>query len=238
MRKKLLFVITKSEMGGAQRFLHELVTHLNPEKYDISVAAGGNGELFRNLNEKNIKTIKIRNFSNIPGIKNLLAFFEIFLLIIKIKPDVIYLLSSEAGFSGAIAGSFYRFFSRSPRWPVLHRRLRQGESFSEAGKKLKIIYRIGGWAFKEPRNIIIKKIYLLAEKISAPFKDIIIVNSEFDRQLAIKNKIAKPEKITIIYNGIDLNNIRFLPKETARQFLFRKTNPPLESIIVGTIANF
>ena len=85
MRKKLLFVITKSEMGGAQRFLHELVTHLNPEKYDISVAAGGNGELFRNLNEKNIKTIKIRNFSNIPGIKNLLAFFEIFLLIIKIK---------------------------------------------------------------------------------------------------------------------------------------------------------
>ena len=245
MRKKLLFVITKSEMGGAQRFLHELVTHLNPEKYDISVAAGGNGELFRNLNEKNIKTIKIRNFSNIPGIKNLLAFFEIFLLIIKIKPDVIYLLSSEAGFSGAIAGSFYRFFSRSPRWPVLHRRLRQGESFSEAGKKLKIIYRIGGWAFKEPRNIIIKKIYLLAEKISAPFKDIIIVNSEFDRQLAIKNKIARPEKIITIYNGIDLNEIKLLPKEQAIKFIESKivslrgmSRRDKNSILIGTIANF
>ena len=132
MRKKLLFIITKSEMGGAQRFLHELVTHLNPEKYDISVAAGspltGGGALFRKPSEKNIKTIKIRNFSNMPGIKNLLAFFEIFLLIIKTGPDVIYLLSSEAGFSGAIAGSFYRFFSRSPRWPALRRRLRQGES--------------------------------------------------------------------------------------------------------------
>jgi len=220
MRKTLLFIITKSEMGGAQRFLYELVTHLNPEKYDISVAAGGNGELFRKLGEKNIKTIKIQNFSNVPGVKNLLAFFEIFLLIIKTKPEIIYLLSSEAGFSGAIAGSCYGFFSR---------------------KKIKIIYRIGGWAFKEPRSIIIKKIYLWAEKISAPFKDIIIVNSEFDRQLAIKNKITRPEKIITIYNGISINDLKFLPKEQAKKFIESKIeNLKLKienSILVGTIAN-
>ena len=244
MRKKLLFIITKSEMGGAQRFLYELVTHLKPEKYDISVAAGhpliGKGELFGKLSEKNIKTIKIRNFSNMPGVKNLLAFLEIFGLIIKTGPDVIYLLSSEAGFSGAIAGSFYGFFSRSPRC-----------SFGEAGKKIKIIYRIGGWAFKEPRNIIIKKIYLWAEKISAPFKDIIVVNSEFDRQLAIKNKITKPEKIITIYNGININESKFLPKEEAKKFIESKIPACAEAsagrqntkyqrpntILIGTIAN-
>jgi len=220
MRKKLLFIITKSEMGGAQRFLYELITHLNPEKYEISTAAGGNGKLFKKLGEKNIKTIKIRNFSNVPGIKNLLAFIEIFLIIIKTGPDVIYLLSSEAGFSGAVAGGLYRFFSH---------------------KKLKIIYRIGGWAFKEPRNIIIKKIYLWAEKISAPFKDIIIVNSEFDRQLAIKNKITRSEKIITIYNGINLNEIKFLPNEIAKKFIESKIeNLKLKienSILVGAIAN-
>ncbi|MBI2446212.1 MAG: glycosyltransferase [Parcubacteria group bacterium] len=234
MRKKLLFIITKSEMGGAQRFLYELVTHLNQEKYDISVAAGysptGKGELFGKLNVKNIKTVKIRNFSNMPGIKNFLAFFEILGIIIKTKPDVIYLLSSEAGFSGAIAGSFYRFFSRSPSW-----------SFGEADRKLKIIYRIGGWAFKEPRNIIIKKIYLWAEKISAPFKDIIVVNSEFDRQLAIKNKITRPEKIITIYNGIDLNEIKFLSKEEVKKFIGSKIENlklKIENfILIGTIAN-
>ena len=207
-------------MGGAQRFLYELITHLNPEKYEISTAAGGNGKLFKKLGEKNIKTIKIRNFSNVPGIKNLLAFIEIFLIIIKTGPDVIYLLSSEAGFSGAVAGGLYRFFSH---------------------KKLKIIYRIGGWAFKEPRNIIIKKIYLWAEKISAPFKDVIIVNSEFDRQLAIKNKIIKPEKIITIYNGIDLNEIKFLPNEVAKKIIESKIeNLKLKienSILVGAIAN-
>src|SRR3989338_9166919 len=219
MRKTLLFIITKSEMGGAQRFLYELVTHLDPEKYEISVAAGRNGKLFEKLAAKNIKTFKIKNFSNVFGIKNVLAFFEISRIIKNKKPDIVYLLSSEAGFSGSIAAFFYRF----------------GRS------RLKIIYRIGGWAFKEPRNIVVKKIYLWAEKLSAPFKDIIIVNSEFDRQLAVKNKIARSEKIITIYNGINLNEIKFLPNEIAKKFIESKIeNLKLKienSILVGAIAN-
>ncbi|MDO8743213.1 MAG: glycosyltransferase, partial [Candidatus Azambacteria bacterium] len=211
MAKKILFLITKSEMGGAQRFLYDFITHLNPNNYEILVAAGGSGELLEKLKKKNIQTALIKNFSNIPGLKNILAFFEILFLIKNFKPDILYLLSSEAGFSGAIAGSLYRLLSR---------------------KKIKIIYRIGGWAFKEPRNIAIKKIYLLAEKISAPFKDVIITNSEFDRQLAIKNKIAKAEKIVTIYNGLDFGNLNFLPKKEAQNFLGLTGN-----IIVGTIAN-
>ncbi len=230
---KILFIVTKSEMGGAQRFLYELVTHLEPEKYEITVAAGGHGELFEKLYKKDIKTVTIKNFSNIPGIKNFLAFWEIFRLINKFNPDILYLLSSEAGFTGSIAGSFYRllFWRKNP----------------------KIIYRIGGWAFKEPKNIIIKKIYLWAEKISAPFKDITITNSEFDRQLAIKNKIVEPDKIVTIYNGFDINNLKFLSKEKAIKFIEPKipifakapASPAKRgdsagkknSILVGTIAN-
>ncbi|MCX6813424.1 MAG: glycosyltransferase [Candidatus Azambacteria bacterium] len=176
--KRILFIITKSEMGGAQRFLYEFITHLNPQNYQFLVAASGNGQLIEKLRKKRIEVAPIKNFSNTPGLKNFLAFFETFNLIRKFKPDILYLLSSEAGFIGAIAGKLYRllFWRKNP----------------------KIIYRIGGWAFKEPRNIFIKKIYLWAEKLSAPFKDIIITNSEFDKHLAIKNKIAKPDKIITI----------------------------------------
>lgn len=215
-------------MGGAQKFLYELVTHLDKNKYDVLVAAGppadrliSREELFEKLNNKNVSTIKIWNFSNMPGIKNLLAFWEIFLTIVKFNPDIIYLLSSEAGFIGSLAGSFYHliFWCKSP----------------------KIIYRIGGWAFKEPKNIIVKKIYFWMEKISAPFKDIIIVNSEFDHQLAIKNKITKPEKIITIYNGINLNETKFFPKEIAKKFITSKIpNTKYKipnTIFVGTIAN-
>ncbi len=200
-------------MGGAQRFLYDLITHLDANNYEILAAAGlGKKDgLLEKLEKKNIRIALIKNFSNIPGIKNILAFFEILLLTKKFKPDILYLLSSEAGFLGAFAGSLYRFLSR---------------------KKIKIIYRIGGWAFKEPRNIVIKKIYLLAEKISAPFKNLIITNSEFDRQLAIKNKIAKAEKIVTIPNGLDVGGLKLLPKEEARKFLGLKNE-----IVIGTIAN-
>ncbi|MDO8676907.1 MAG: glycosyltransferase family 4 protein [Candidatus Azambacteria bacterium] len=219
--KKVLFIITKSEMGGAQRFLYELATHLSPEKYEITVAAGGHGELFEKLYKKDVKTAPIRNFSNIPGIKNFLALWEIFHLIKRFDPDVLYLLSSEAGFTGSIAGSFYRLLF----WR----------------KNLKIIYRIGGWAFKEPRNTIIKKIYLWTEKLSAPFKDIVIVNSEFDRRLAIKNNIVRPDKIVTIYNGIDLTETNFFPKEEAKRFIESKipnTKYQIQNtILIGTIAN-
>jgi len=228
MTKKILFIITKSEMGGAQRFLYEFITHLDPQKYKLLVAAGlpaqtgSNGQLIEKLREKGIEVASIKNFSNAPGLKNFLAFFETFNLIRKFKPDILYLLSSEAGFIGAIAGKLYRllFWRKNP----------------------KIIYRIGGWAFKEPRNIFIKKIYLWAEKISAPFKDIIIVNSEFDRQLAIKNKIAKPDKIITIYNGLDVDNSKFLTEEEAKKIIeskIRDTRYKIQNtILISTIANF
>lgn len=205
-------------MGGAQRFLYEFITHLNPQNYQFMVATGGNGQLIEKLREKKIGVIPIKNFSNAPGLKNFLTFLEIFKLIKNFKPDILYLLSSEAGFIGSIAGGFYRFFSKN--------------------KKPKIIYRIGGWAFKEPRSIFIKKIYLWAEKISAPFKDVIITNSEFDRHLAIKNKITPPNKIITVYNGLDVDNLKFLSKKEARIFIESKIKHPLNnSVLIGTIAN-
>ncbi|KKS74216.1 MAG: Glycosyl transferase, group 1 [Candidatus Azambacteria bacterium GW2011_GWB1_42_72] len=80
-----------------------------------------------------------------------------------------------------------------------------------------------------------------AEKISAPFKDLIITNSEFDRQLAIKNNIIKPEKIIVIYNSLDFDNLNFLPKKEARKFIASKINNSQfiipDSILVGAIAN-
>jgi glycosyltransferase involved in cell wall biosynthesis len=217
MEKKILFIITKSEMGGAQRFLYEFARQLDNKKNRILVAGGTsplekNG-LLKKLNEKNIKTVPVKNFSNTFNVKNFLAFFELTGIIVKFKPDVLYLLSSEAGFTGSIVGKLYKLIFR---------------------RKMKIIYRIGGWAFKEPKSFLIKKAYLWLEKISSYFKDVIIVNSEFDRLLAIKNKIAKPKKIITIYNGLDTDSLKFLSPEEAREFIgFKNT----DSILIGVVAN-
>lgn len=223
MKKKILFIITKAEWGGAQRFLFELATHLNKNSFEITVAAGKKGELLDKLNNRGHKTLIIKHLSNRFGFNSFAAIFEIFALVKKIKPDILYLLSSTAGFVGAFGGWLARFV---------------GIIRGRAGAP-KIIYRIGGWAFKEPRGRFAKLVFLWAEKISAPFKDVIIVNSEFDRQLAIKNKIAGPKKIITIYNGLDLDNLNFLTKEKAglQLFEFIGVSLPKTQYLIGTIAN-
>ena len=43
--KKVLFCITKSNWGGAQRYVYNLATNLPKEAYTVSVALGGTGVL-------------------------------------------------------------------------------------------------------------------------------------------------------------------------------------------------
>ena len=185
---KILYIVTQSEFGGAQRYILDLATNLPIEHYHVAVAAGGNGELFAKLKEKNIRTYQLKNLvREINPIKDLKAYFEIKKLLKKSKPDVLHLNSSKAGVLGAVAGR-------------------------HAGIK-KIIYTVHGFVFNEPLPWWKKQIYLWTEKFSTRYKDKLICVSEFDRQVGIKNKI-KPKKLITINNGVD--KLAILDKQTAR----------------------
>jgi glycosyltransferase involved in cell wall biosynthesis len=202
---KVLFVVTQSEMGGAQRYIYEIAKGL-AEKHDILVAAGrGNGEFFEKLKTARVRTLTLKHMKRAPWPWQIArAVWEIRELLKKEKPDVLFLCSTTAGLLGSVAG-----------------RLLKIENL-----KLKIVYRIGGWAFRDPRSFWKNWLILMAEKLTAPLKDLIVVNSEIDRELALKYKIAPPERIIKIYNGIDSNSLKFLPPE------------PKKEKIVGCVANF
>ncbi len=212
MSKKILFIVTQSEFGGAQHFLAHLVAALDKDKYDITVAAGPQGDdetgLLKFLEKKGINTKHLKYLRR--GINPLFDLYlspaEIFNLIKREKPDILFLCSSKAGAIGSLIGRL-------------------------TGVK-KIIYRIGGWAFNDPWPEWKKKLYILIEKWTAKFKDIIINNAESDRKQAIGLSIKPRDKIITIYNGIDVNELNFLNKEEARRFL--KIKP---GFVIGTIAN-
>jgi len=206
VKQKILFIITQSEMGGAQRFVLDMATSLSKDKYDVTISAGGDGEMFNKL--ASIKNHRLKHLKRSPGlIKAMLAISEIRKLIKQEKPDVLFLCSTMAGILGSIAGK----------------------------KRVnKIIYRIGGWAFNDPRPKWQKKLIIFLEKITAGYKQKIIVNSEFDLQSALSHKVAPVDKLIKIYNGIDPSEIEFLSKEQARQELGLEATKP----IVGAIANF
>jgi len=66
-KTKILFLVTQSEMGGAQRYIYEIGHALDKEKYEVLVATGeGDGELFRKLATLGIESRKLEQMKRTP----------------------------------------------------------------------------------------------------------------------------------------------------------------------------
>ena len=227
-QKRVLFVITQSEFGGAQRFLYELATRLDKEKYEILVTSSSKGksEFLNSLEQKGIKTKRLTFLKRkVNPFYDFLALIQLIILINRFKPDFLHLNSSKSGVLGSIAG----FMIKSLKFKKF--------------KSLKIIYRIGGWSFNDPGPLWKKKFFILAEKITAGFKDVIVVNNKSDFEQAIRLKIKPKKELKLIYNGIDALKTEFLTKEEAKLNLFKNLSKKYGKIfqtdlVIGIIANF
>ncbi len=227
-RKRVLFAITQSEYGGAQRFLNNLINRFDRTKFESFLIVGASsGEEFLNKSAKGAVTEIFRIESlkrEVNLFSDLKAYGKFKKTVETLKPDVVFLVSSKAGFIGSLAVK------------SINKKL-------GADKKIKVIYRIGGWSFNDPLPWWKKKLFIILEKISAGWKDIIIVNNQHDLDQAKNYKIRPKKEIHIIPNGLDVYKMDFLPKDEARLRLFEKISKQLGKIfqvktIVGTIANF
>jgi len=216
-KKRILLVITQSEFGGAQRFLYDLIKNLDPEKYDILLAVGKDGTV-NSFETKGLKTYKL-NFlrRNINPFYDIRASWELKKLIKDFDPQILFLNSSKAGFIGSFVSKYLI-----------------------QNTKYKILYRIGGWSFNDPRSKPERWFWKILERTSAKWKDIIIVNNKHDFDQAIKFKIKPREKIVLVYNGLDVYKTNLLSREEA-QLKLQDAAPSMDRpypYIVGTIANF
>jgi len=206
---KVLFVITQSEMGGAQRFLNILIPNLDKNKYEPILAAGSDGN-WKAFDQVDVPKIKLRYAKrNINPIKDLFVIFELWKVIKKHKPDILFLNSSKTSVWGPLAALI-------------------------SNPRPKIIYRIGGWSFNDPRSVISKKFWIFLEKIFAPLKDYIIVNNQHDFDQAKEFKIKPKKEIKLIHNGISTEELKLLEKDKAREKLGLDRN----GYIIGVVANF
>ncbi len=111
---KILFIITKSNWGGAQKYVFELAVAAKKAGHDVQVACGGTGTysadlgiLALKLSAENIPVIHIKNFlRDMSPLNDLKAWLEIYKLIHYLKPDVVHSTSSKAGGLGSLAARF------------------------------------------------------------------------------------------------------------------------------------
>jgi glycosyltransferase involved in cell wall biosynthesis len=95
MRIKILYIITKSDIGGAQKYVNDLARHLDRDQFDAKILYGG-----KDLKWLSNKVRPLALFLN-----DWLAIFELVKILKKERPHVIHLNSSKAGIIGAIAAA-------------------------------------------------------------------------------------------------------------------------------------
>lgn len=102
---KILYLITKSNWGGAQRYVYDLATTFASRGDVVSVATGGEGELITRLQEKNIPVHGMSSLvRDIRIMKEVNAFKEMYSLIKSVNPDILHLNSSKASGIGVVCG--------------------------------------------------------------------------------------------------------------------------------------
>lgn len=211
VKKKLLFVITKSNWGGAQRYVYDLATSLPKDAFEIAVAFGGTGQkggstgrLKTLLDAAGIRTLYLSNLGrDIDAGGDLASFREIMKVFRKEKPDIVHLNSSKAGGLGALAARM-------------------------AGVK-QIVFTVHGWAYNEPVSPLSKFFRWSISLITLLLSHKVIAVSEFD---SIHSPFGLP--VTTIHIGIAMPT--FLPREESRAQIVQAVGIPHDTFVMGTIA--
>ncbi|MDD5749190.1 MAG: glycosyltransferase [Patescibacteria group bacterium] len=216
--KKILYLITQSKWGGAQKYVIDLARHFS-QKNEVHIAYGESRQLdpyfAQECQKLKVKTIPLPYLCrNIDLGKDYLAMIDLSKLFGKESYDLIHLNSSKAGLLGSLAAKYY--------------------GLNLLNAKLRLIYTAHGFVFNEPLSKFRKKIYKLSETFSTTIQHLIIAVSDADRQSAIENKITHPAKIFTVHNGLDFSQYDFYPTDQARQ----KLGLEKDQIYFGTIASF
>ncbi|MDE2038370.1 MAG: glycosyltransferase family 4 protein [Patescibacteria group bacterium] len=106
---KILYVVTKSNWGGAQRHVYDLSTAMKAAGNEVWVALGGDGILKQKLEQAGIYTFSIASMGRDISVGKDAGSFRALSRIIKDKrPDVLHLHSPKAAGLGSLAGRLRR----------------------------------------------------------------------------------------------------------------------------------
>jgi glycosyltransferase involved in cell wall biosynthesis len=221
---KILYLITKSNFGGAQRYVFDLATGTKDGGHDVVVAYGGEGALGSKLRERGVRTISIPLLERDVSIwKDLRSFFVVYKLLRTEQPDVLHLNSSKVGGLGALAGRVanareYLFHPKNDK------------------HLLSIVFTGHGWAFNEERSDLERTIIATLHWLTIHLAHKTIAVSRKTREQVARLPFVW-HKMTVIHNGV--GTIKLLSKGTAlRKILDDQAEKLLQPnpIIIGTLA--
>lgn len=183
---KILYLITKSERGGAQA---HVLTLMRLQRAGTPVlAVGDEGFLAEEARRAGIRVYVIASLTQPihPG-RDLRACRELLELVRSVRPDLIHAHTAKAGMIGRIAG----FLTRTPT-----------------------IYTVHAWSFDAMRTPASKALCVWIERALSMLNQTVIEVSQANFALATSKSVTRPKRHLLIRNGISDHSERAAFQET------------------------
>ncbi|MBI5134485.1 MAG: glycosyltransferase [Candidatus Taylorbacteria bacterium] len=189
-RKKLLILITKSNFGGAQRYVFDLARSLKG-RYDVTVALGGDGMLKAKLEEAGIRVVSIPYLAkSVNPLKDALVFFWLWKTLKRDRPDIVHVNSSKIGGAGAFVARMIGID--------------------------KVVFTAHAWAFNEDRSAIAKGLIAFLHWLTVMLSHkTIAVSGAVKRQ--ISHLPFMDSKIEVVHLGLE--PVEAFSRKDARKLL-------------------
>ena len=209
-RIRVLLVITRLELGGAQRVVLHTARELDRRIFDVALCWGP-GDLLDD------EAAAIQNLERIPvqtlvrpvaPISDLRAFFSLRSAVRSFQPQVVHTHSSKAGILGRLAARL------------------EGVS---------TVHTVHGFGFTPLQAAPTRFLYRAAEKTMARLTDHFVMVSETDRLSGIEMGLFAPEKATLIRAGIDLGRFQ---AATDGDAVRERLGVPIGPSMVTQVGNF
>ena len=201
MDKRIKVIHVAEAAGGVERYLEALLKYSDKCKIENILVCSQNYD-YKKFETLTSRVIVLKMSHNIDPIADIKVEKALRNIIKRERPDIVYAHSSKAGAFARIA---------------------------DIGLKNKVIYNPHGWAFNMQQSTKKKQMYKWVEKISAYFCDQIICISDAERLSALREKICKPNKLQVIYNGIDFVELNKESKQNVDLSI------PKNSYVIGMV---
>lgn len=202
MNKRIRVLHVAEAAGGVERYLQTLFKYSDKEQVENILVCSQNYD-YKKMKSLADRVIVLKMAHQINPSSDIKVEKALRRIIKQLKPDIVYAHSSKAGALARIA---------------------------DLGLKNKVIYNPHGWAFNMQQSAKKKEMYKWVEKISAHFCDKIVCISDAEKESALREKICKPSKLQVIYNGVDLEEIKNKVPKTRKEL-----HIPEDAFVVGMV---
>jgi glycosyltransferase involved in cell wall biosynthesis len=207
---KLVHLITRLDLGGAQQNTLFCVRHHDRERFDVELVAGRGGVL-----DEDARAIADAEVRIVPYLKHAISPWSDLTALFRLRShfrsrgvDLVHTHSSKAGIVGRLAA-------------VL------------AGVPV-VVHTAHGWSFNRTQPSGVRRGFVMLERMAAPVTDRLIMVSQNNLDEGLALRIGRARQYAVVRSGIDVAEFRGMGR--GRDTVRAELGCEPHHVLVGTVA--